>query len=433
MSARSSSISSARIREIITGVDEQRLWTDLMELARIGALPNGGVTRLDFTPEDLEAKQLVATWLEAAGAKVRFDTAGNVIARYPADDGGGPAVVAGSHTDTVPEGGRFDGAIGVLGALEALRVIAALPERPRRPLEVVVFANEEGARFGGGLFGSRAWAGLWTPADLEARRDAEGRSQAEAMAAQGFDPKRIGEAGRDPKSVAAYLEMHIEQAGVLESLGLPVGLVTGIAGPRFMQVKLTGEANHAGATPMGLRKDTLCAAAELILTTERLARGSQDQQKPRTTVGTVGSLRVHPGAVNVVPGEVDMTFDIRDIDEAARDEVVEGVKAAIAEVCGRRGLGWQIKETHREHPVPISEDVLALLREAATDAGVPIHQMPSGAAHDAMVMAGLARAGMVFVRGLEGGVSHSPRELSSSADIAAGTRILLAALLRLVF
>ncbi len=463
-------LDSGRTRQILAQVNEGRLWNDLMELAKVGSVGGqsgqgrqggqggqggGGVTRLAFTPEDLEAKRLVARWLEEAGARVRFDAAGNVIARYlgtvadpvePAGHADGaqikglPAVMAGSHTDTVPEGGRFDGAVGVIGALEALRVITSLPEKPRLPLEVVIFANEEGSRFGGGLFGSRALAGLWTPADLEARRDAKGLSQAEAMAAQGFDPSRIQEARREPGSVAAYLEMHIEQAGVLESLGLPVGLVSGIAGPVFLQLKLTGEANHAGATPMGLRRDALCAAAELVLAAERLAKGDaggggrgRDSGRVRTTVGTVGSLRVRPGAVNVIPGEVEMSFDLRDIDEAARDEAVLGVKAAIAEVCARRGIGWELKETHHQHPVPISPEMLGLLQEAASAAGVPVHQMPSGAAHDAMIMAGLTGAGMIFVRGLEGGVSHSPRELCSSSDIAAGTRVLLAALLRLAF
>ena len=435
-------LDSGRVRRILAQVSEGRLWNDLMELAKVGSVGGGGVTRLAFTPEDLEAKGLVVRWLEEAGAKVRFDTAGNVIARYPADRAGAAApaagvpelsaVMAGSHTDTVPEGGRFDGAVGVIGALEALRVIASLPEKPRLPLEVVVFANEEGSRFGGGLFGSRAMAGLWTPADLEARRDAKGLSQAKAMAAQGFDPGRIQEARRAPGSVAAYLEIHIEQAGVLDSLGLPVGLVSGIAGPVFLQLKLTGEANHAGATPMGLRRDALCAAAELVLAAERLAKGEPGGQG-RTTVGTVGSLRVRPGAVNVIPGEVEMSFDLRDIDEAARDQVVLGVKAAIAEVCARRGLTWELRETHRQPPVPISPDMVGLLQEAASEAGVPVHPMPSGAAHDAMIMAGLTKAGMIFVRGLEGGVSHSPRELSSSSDIAAGTQVLLAALLRLAF
>lgn len=271
-------------------VNADRLWRRLEGLAEIGRGEGGGVTRLSFTGEERAAKDLVASYMEEAGLGVREDAVGNVIGRREGRNPDAPAVLAGSHVDSVPIGGDFDGPLGVLAAIEAVRTMQEADVETERPVEVVAFTDEEGARFGLGMIGSCALAGLLAPGDLS-REDENGVTIAEAMREAGLDPDRVGEAAREPASVHAYVELHIEQGQVLEQRNLPAGVVTGIAGPVWLRFVLRGEAGHAGATPMGpLRHDALAAAAAIVGAVEREA------ERSGTSVGTVGAWRSSPAA-----------------------------------------------------------------------------------------------------------------------------------------
>jgi allantoate deiminase len=273
-------------------IDAQLLRRRLTELGAIGADPKGGLTRLVYSDEERAAAQLVADWMAAAGLVVRRDAVGNLFGRWP--DVSGPAVWTGSHLDTVSNGGAFDGAAGVLSALAAVEALQSASELPPTPIEVCVFVGEEGSRFPGGLLGSRAVVEGLSSEELQTA-DHEGVTLAEAMQASGLDPGRFADARIEGGDVVAYLELHIEQGPVLEGAGLPVGIVTAIAGPLFLEAKITGRADHAGTTPMGARADSLLGAAETALEVERIAASSP------TTVGTVGRVECYPGAHNVIP------------------------------------------------------------------------------------------------------------------------------------
>ncbi|MBX6351470.1 MAG: Zn-dependent hydrolase [Clostridia bacterium] len=394
----------------------------LAALAEIGADPGGGLTRLAYTEPERAAHALVAGWMRRAGLAVYEDAVGNLFGRWlaPGADPEAPPVWAGSHLDTVSHGGRFDGAAGVVAALSAVERLSASRARLARPVEVVAFVGEEGSRFPG-LLGSRAVALGLTQADLEAR-DADGIPLRDALSAWGFDPARAGEAHRPPGSVSAYLELHIEQGPVLERAGFAVGLVTGIAGPLELEGEVVGRADHAGTTPMDERRDSLLAVAELALCAERLARESSPQ-----TVATVGRVDVSPGAANVVPGRALFTLDLRDVDLARRDRVEARLRQAFSEILVRRGLEGSFRQLLRVDPVPVPESTRALLGRAARRAGVAYLELPSGAAHDAMLMARLCPAGMIFVRSL-GGRSHAPDEETREGDLLAGTEVLFEAL-----
>jgi allantoate deiminase len=402
-------------------VDVARMMAELDELSRIGRTASGGVTRLGLTPENAAAKELVARWMAEAGLSVRYDAAANLIARLGGD---GPAIVLASHLDSVIDGGRFDGPMGVVIALEVARLLAGEKVEPARPLEVVAFSDEEGTRFGTGFFGSRAMVGA-LPRDILDRKDKNGLSIAQAMQALGYPPDRIGDADRDPGEVIAYLEVHVEQGSVLDQLEVPVGVVTGIAGPAHLQVTLRGRADHAGATPMNLRRDPLAAAAQVIVAAEKLAK-----EVSPTAVATVGQVWVEPGAVNVIPGLAVFSLDIRDVEKATRDELIGSILDVLRQVCADRQIEWDVEEHLRVDPVPLSPRVQAALAQACREVGVPVHRMPSGAGHDAMIFAPLAETGMLFVRSREG-VSHSPAERTDEGDIAVAAEVLWRAALAL--
>ena len=420
------------LNTIADQVDTERIRQRLEALALIGRDPRGGITRLGFSAEEQAAMDLVADWLRKIGAEVGFDPCGNLIARYEPTASAVPKVawaepvMIGSHLDTVPSGGAYDGAAGVVCAVEITQAVSSSGGSLslQRPLEVCVFRNEEGARFGGGLFGSRALTGAITVEDLKQMLDDTGTSIYEAMVGSGLNPEAIGSARRKRGQVKAYLELHIEQAAVLENLSLPVGIVTGIAGPVFLSLELRGEANHAGATPMGLRRDALTAAAEISLACERIAAN----EAGTNTVGTVGVLVPHPGAANVIPGAVRMTFDIRDSHRESRNRAVDLLRSEIESICARRDIAWQLKTTSSVDPVDPYPGLVNLLAASADHLGIAAHKMVSGAAHDAMIMADIAPVGMVFVPSVEG-ISHSPREYTSPEDIASGTMVMLGAVL----
>lgn len=397
--------------------DADRLWRRIHEVSEIGRDGGGGVTRLSFTDEERAAKDLVASHMEEAGLTVREDAAGNLIGRREGSEAGASVVLTGSHIDSVPNGGNFDGPLGVLGAVEAAQVMQEEGTTTRRPLEVVAFTDEEGARFSFGMIGSRALAGRFDPGDLR-QTDRSGTSLAEAMRASGLGPEGIGEAARPPGSVAAYVELHIEQGRVLEDAGLPVGVVTGIAGPVWLRLSFEGEAGHAGTTPMGRqRRDALAAASAVmsLIEEEATATGS--------TVGTVGQLDLSPGGINIIPGRVSFSLDLRDIDENVRDGAEERILEGARRICAGRGVGIEVEILQRLAPAPCSGETKAAARAACEELGLSPFELPSGAGHDGMQLAGLCPIGMIFVRSREG-ISHNPAEWSSKEDCAAGAEVL---------
>ena len=398
-------------------IDGERLWRRISDLGEIGSQDEGGVTRLSFTDEERAAKDIVVSYMKEAGLSVREDAAGNLFGRREGRNPDSPSVLIGSHVDSVYNGGNFDGPLGVLAGIEVLHAMEEQGIETEHPVEVVAFTDEEGARFSFGMIGSRALAGRLTPEDLTEHDDGGGVSIAEAMRAYGLDPERIGEAARPAGSVKAYVELHIEQGRVLENEDLPAGVVTGIAGPVWLRFSIEGETGHAGATPMSLRRDALAASAEIMGLIEAEASGTG------TSVGTVGQLSLEPGGINIIPGRVEFSLDLRDIDEEVRDGVETRILEGAKDICRRRGVELEIETLQRLAPAPCSE----LVRDAAAGAcervGIRAHALPSGAGHDGMQLTELCPMGMIFVRSRDG-VSHSPDEWSSREDCAKGSHVL---------
>ncbi|MET0684588.1 MAG: M20 family metallo-hydrolase [Solirubrobacteraceae bacterium] len=403
-----------------------RLDEAIAELAEYNDDPAaGGMTREVYTPTYAAALERVAGWMEELGLAVRLDAVGNLYGRWEGSEPEAPRVLTGSHVDTTLNAGRYDGVVGVLGAIEAVRHLREQGVTPRRTVELVAWAGEE-PRFGTGCVGSRAAAGAFSRDDLDVLRDRAGVSMAEALREAGFDPDRLAEAELDPAGVHALVELHIEQGAVLEASGDEIGVVTAIAAPHDFTLVLRGAATHAGATPMGLRRDALTGAAEVVLVVERLARASASG----TTVGTVGVVRSRPGAINVVPGEVALDVDVRDSDVAARAAVVEGILVAAREVAADRGLGLDVVPIVEDVPVACADEVVTAVEAAAADEGARARRMISGAYHDAMILGARVPIGMIFVPSRDG-VSHHPDEFTASADLDRGVRVLAGALGRL--
>ncbi len=401
------------LERALAAVSAERIATRITELARIGALPNGGVSRLGYTQEEQQAREQVAGWLRRLGYQARQDDACNLFCSV----GGPPRILVGSHLDSVPQGGRYDGALGVVAAAEVAE--AASAGGLALPLEVVAWADEEGARFGTGLFGSGA-AFDQLPEPAWERRDRNGISVQEAATVLLGHPPSPRTCRLNPENLRAYLELHIEQGPHLVERNSPVGIVDHIVGLTHAYVRVAGRADHAGTTSMDARQDALAAAAECILAIEGMARDA------RWVVGTVGEIWVEPGAKNVVPGTCVFSIDIRSGSDEARGAVVEEAQARIESICARRGVR---SETDRFNQVPaaaMSPIVVAALEDAGRRLGVTPTHLASGAGHDAQnaARAGV-RTGMIFVR--SSGGSHNPGETASSQDAAQGTRLLLAA------
>ena len=397
-------------------VDGERLWRRLSELAEVGKQESGGVTRLSFTDEERAAKNLVASFMEEAGLVVREDAVGNLYGRREGNDPDAPAVLVGSHVDSVYEGGNFDGPLGVLAGIEVVQAMEEGGVETDHPVEVVAFTDEEGARFSFGMIGSRALAGHLSTGDLE-HEDGDGISVADAMRGYGLDPERIEDARRQQGSLAAYLELHIEQGRVLEAENLPAGIVTGIAGPVWLRFSIRGESGHAGATPMNRRHDALAAAAQLVGVVEEEASSAP------SAVGTVGQIEARPGGINIIPGGVDFSVDLRDIDVGVRDAVEGRIRERAQEICDRRGVELGLEELQRLDPAPCSEEVRDVISRACEEVGIRPHSLPSGAGHDGMHLASICPMGMIFVRSKDG-ISHNPREWSSQEDCEAGCKVL---------
>lgn len=389
----------------------------LEELGRIGATPDGGVDRVAWTPELFDAYEWVAERMRALGLAVEVDAAGNLLGRW--ETGEGKAVLAGSHLDTVPSGGKLDGALGVVGALHAVAQLQRQGFTPSRPVWIAAFMDEEGPRFGAAFFGSRAFAGEdVTP--LGERVDVAGRTLAEAMREHGHELERVAGACRIG-DVHAYLELHIEQGPVLEAEGIEIGVVTSIVGLRGFRVRLRGQANHAGTTPMALRRDAFAGAARIALELRDFARGREN------VTANVGEVSVRPGASNVVPGLVELTIDTRTTTPAGIAELERVVAETVERIAREEGLEAELEPTFAVEPLELDAGLVAAVERAAAHEGARSRRLPSGAGHDATVIGRYVRAAMIFVPS-EGGISHSPAERSSPEQLELGVRVLAAAI-----
>jgi N-carbamoyl-L-amino-acid hydrolase len=402
-------------------VDAARLNRFLLELGHIGETPDG-LRRIAFSPAEIEARALVTRTMREAGLEVRVDACANLIgSRAGTVPGLGP-VATGSHVDAVPLGGKFDGALGVAGALEAARTLHEAKRALRHPLEILVFTNEEGARFHRGLMGSRAMAGLLQEGDLTARDD-EGRTLADHLPAAGGDGTRLAQAVRPPGSLAGYFELHIEQGPILHETGVQIGVVTGITGRVALRARITGFANHAGTTPMERRRDALVAASRLVLAAREIAA-----REKLCRVGTAGVLNAHPGAVNVIPGSCLLEVEFRDLEDGRVDSALERLRRIAQHVAGEERVEIEIEAGDREHGTPTDARFRDFITRAADGLGLSSREMESGASHDAQSMARLGPIGMIFVPSV-GGVSHAKSEYTPPEDCARGAEVLLRALL----
>jgi allantoate deiminase len=362
------------------------------------------------------AHDAVAEWMRQAGMVVRHDQIGNLRGRYEGDAAGMPTLIIGSHLDTVRDAGRYDGPLGVMVGIGAVQRLHDLEKRLPFAIEIIAFADEEGLRFSSTYLGSRAVAGTFDRADLD-RTDAAGTTMAEAIATFGGDPSRIGEDAWQGSTLLGYVEVHIEQGPVLEHLGLPVGVVTAIAGQTRYRITFTGEAGHAGTVPMRGRRDALAAAAEFVVAVEREAVSHDG------LVATVGQLSVYPGASNVIPGEVALSLDLRHPDEGVRVESTRQILERAREIAARRGVATRAEQMSENSSVPCSPRLLALLAKAVEAEGITPAHLASGAGHDGVPMSALTDVAMLFVR-CKGGISHNPAELVTTEDVSLSIAVL---------
>lgn len=399
-------------------IDGARLWQSLMDLARIGGTPKGGVCRIALTDLDRQGRDLFVQWAREAGCSIRVDAIGNIFVRRAGADDSLAPVMTGSHIDTQPTGGKFDGNYGVMAGLEVVRTLNAAGVRTRAPIEVAVWTNEEGSRFVPVMMGSGVFAGAFTLEHALAQRDAQGVSVAEALAAIGY----AGQAGAAPV-VGAYFEAHIEQGPVLENHERVIGVVQAALGQRWYDVTVQGMEAHAGPTPMELRQDALLAASALVAEVNRIALDRLPHAR-----GTVGSLEVHPNSRNVIPGRVKLSVDLRAPDDAQLLDMDAALRAACARIAAERGLAIDVEQVVYFPPQPFTPHLVEAVRANAADLGYSCMDVVSGAGHDAVYVARVAPAAMVFVPCADG-ISHNEIEDADPAHLEAGCNVLLRAML----
>jgi N-carbamoyl-L-amino-acid hydrolase len=409
-------------------VNRRRLMRDLNAVSRIGIGDHGSVTRLVFSIKELRSRQLLIHLMRQAGLKIQIDAIGNIFGRFEGSDPQAPAVLAGSHLDTVIRGGKYDGPVGVIGALEAVRTIGENKIAVRAPLEVVCFVGEESSRFGFSTLGSSLIAGEVHARDLTHAVDPQGTKLADVLSSLGITQKQLHVLRRNPESVKAYLELHIEQGPILEAKGKRIGLVTSIAAPSRFKVIFKGQADHSGTTPMEMRKDALVASAQLIEYIENVCLKYSSIKKGRV-VGTVGAMKIEPGVINAVPGRAELSVDIRSTSAQSKDRVTRMVKAQARVIARKRHIKLEVLKIREENPVPLDKRLLRVTREICNGKGIDYEIMPSGAGHDAMQMAKIAPAGMIFVPSKRG-ISHNPEEWTHPDDIALGSQLLMEAMIR---
>lgn len=399
-------------------VDGDRLIQSVIDLAAIGKLANDGVRRIAFSPEDIEARQLVQTWMTEAGMTVQIDAAGNIIGtyagRYP-----GPALATGSHIDTVAVAGRYDGTLGVLAGLEVVRTLRDHHITLNRDLQVIVFTDEESS-----MIGSKAMSGL-AKLDPDYYQRSDGSTIQTCLQAVGGDWSQLATAKISRSNIAAFVELHVEQGGLLEASGKQVGVVEGIVSLNRYIMTVEGQPNHAGTTPMDMRKDALVAAAQIVLAVDHLARTTPGQQ-----VATVGMLTVSPNATNIVPGHVEMSLDVRDLSQAHVDYLVEQLRQQIEAIAASTQTKITITPTLRVEPTLAAPYIQQAITQVCQQLELSYINMPSRAGHDAQEIGRFTDMGMIFVPST-GGVSHAEDEYTSPEDCVHGTNVLLHSLMQI--
>lgn len=399
-------------------INASRLQQRIQELAQIGKIGETGVCRLALSKEDREGVELVKRWMQEAGMEATIDPFANLIGVLKGNNPDAPVLMLGSHVDSQPYGGRFDGAIGVLGAIEVVQTLVEEGITPECNIEVVAFCDEEGCRFNKGLFGVRGMTGKHEENELE-RMDKNGITRREALVQFGCDPADFESYVYQEGRIGAFLELHIEQGPVLESLDAPIGIVSGISGPLWLTVEMIGFAGHAGSVPMSMRQDALLGCAKIIVALNELVR----QEPGAPTVGTVGSLSVFPDSRNIIPEKVSFTIDLRDIDLRRRNAVEAELLSVIENVSREHGLTYTIREDTNSEPRYCANWIKQSLHREAALMGLTPPELMSGPFHDSLTMSYVCDYGMIFVRCLEG-ISHNPKEYASPEDITLGTELL---------
>jgi N-carbamoyl-L-amino-acid hydrolase len=401
-------------RAAINGV---RLNAHLKALSAFGANPQGGVSRVAYGEFDKAGRTYVMGLMRDAGLDVSVDFAGNILGRRAGSDANLKPIMFGSHVDSVPDGGNYDGTVGSLSAIEVAQSLREQGIRTRHPMEVVVWANEEG-----GLYGSKSVSGQLKPEELQ-NSSWSGKKIADGMTFLGGSPAKLGEVRRQRGDIAAYIELHIEQGGTLARDGVSIGVVEGIVGIRRWEVTVTGMQNHAGTTPMDQRQDAMLAAARFMDMVNRIVRAEPGRQ-----VATVGRLQAFPGAPNVIPGRVVCTLEMRDLDAAKTLRIFNVIAAESKRVGEANGTSFAFQPTHEDVPALSDTAMRAIIADSAKELNLTERLMPSGAGHDAQAMAQLGPMGMIFIPSI-GGISHSPKEFSTAEDIERGARVLMGAVL----
>lgn len=402
-----------------------RIAQDIEALSRYNATPGEGLTRFSFTKEDMGAREYIKKEMEKAGLRVYEDGAGTIIGRLEGKNQDAPVIMLGSHFDSVKNGGNFDGNAGVVTALEISRVLKENKIELNHPVEFVAIVEEEGGRFGSGLFGSRAMVGKIAREQLELLKDEDGVTIAKAMSDFGLDPDNILQAVREPEDIKAFLELHIEQGPVLEHEEKSIGIVQYIVGINQVEVVIEGRADHAGTTPMDMRRDALDAAAGVIYNISGFAGSLKDG-----TVATVGSITALPGAANIVPGKVKFTIDVRSKDEGSICKVIDFVKSRLEDARREKEVTYTIDSKLKVSPVEMNEEIIKLYYKNCEALGFSRMNMLSGAGHDAMVMSELTRVGLIFVPS-KNGRSHCPEEWTDYEDLQRGIELIYHTLLDL--
>jgi N-carbamoyl-L-amino-acid hydrolase len=400
-------------------VNAERLWATIMETAQIGATPKGGINRLTLTDLDRQVRDWFRAACEAAGCTVSIDEMGNMFARRPGRDNSLPPISVGSHLDTQPTGGKFDGVLGVLSGLELIRTLNDLQIETNAPIEVVNWTNEEGSRFAPAMLASGVFAGVFDRTFADSREDREGKKFGDEL-------ERIGYRGTEKcgaRRFAAHFELHIEQGPILEAEGKEIGIVTGVQGMRWFEVTVTGRESHAGSTPMKLRRDAMVAAARMIQAVSTTAI----RHSP-AGVGTVGLVECRPNSRNVIPGSVFFTIDFRHPDDSVVAAMEDEIRKEIAEIAGDAGVEVVVERVWDSPAVHFNEDCIDAVRRAAAAAGYSAREIVSGPGHDAAYIARVAPTAMIFVP-CEGGLSHNELEKIEFAQAAAGANVLLRAVL----